>query len=109
MNFYQICFYVPETHLETVKNALFSVGAGQYKGYDQCCWQVKGEGQFRALTGSKPYLGKPKQLERVVEYKVEMVCHNTIIKKAVQMLLDTHPYEQPAYAIYQILTPENLK
>ena len=28
---YQLIFYVPATHLEKVKDALFSAGAGKYK------------------------------------------------------------------------------
>lgn len=28
--------YVPETHVEQVKTAVFEAGAGAYKGYDRC-------------------------------------------------------------------------
>jgi hypothetical protein len=105
---YKLSFYVPESHLEPVKTALFAIGAGQYKAYDQCCWQVRGEGQFRPLAESRPYLGKTFQLEKVVEYKVEMICKDAAIKEAVQTLLSVHPYEEPAYEIYEILTVEHL-
>jgi hypothetical protein len=105
---YQLCFYVPESHLEAVKEALFAQGAGQHNGYDQCCWQVRGEGQFRPLRDSRPYLGKPDSLEKVVEYKVEMICADDLIKTAVQTLLAVHPYEEPAYRLYKILTAEDL-
>jgi hypothetical protein len=100
---YKLCFYVPESHLESVKNALFAKGAGQYNAYDQCCWQVRGEGQFRPLANSQPYLGQVNQLEKVVEYKVEMICTDAAIKEAVRTLLSVHPYEEPAYAVYKIL------
>ena len=105
---YKLSFYVPASHLEPVKNALFAKGAGRYKGYDHCCWQVLGEGQFRPLAGSRPYSGKAGCLEKVDEYKVEMVCPDTAIKDVVQTLLKVHPYEQPAYAVYKILTVEDL-
>jgi hypothetical protein len=104
---YQLSFYVPETHLETVKAALFIAGAGQFNGYDQCCWQVRGEGQFRPLAGSQPFLGETGQLEKVVEYRVEMFCSERVVKEAVLTLLHTHPYEQPAYSICKILTLED--
>lgn len=105
---YQLCFYVPESHLEIVKEALFSQGAGQYNAYDRCCWQVRGEGQFRPLAGSQPYLGESLQLEKLTEYKVEMICRDEVIKAVVKALLAIHPYEEPAYQIYKILTTEEL-
>ena len=104
---YKLSFYVPESHLEPVKNALFAKGAGHYNGYDQCCWQVRGEGQFRPLADSRPYSGKAGHLEKVDEYKVEMICTDAAIKEAVQTLLNVHPYEEPAYEICKILSVED--
>ena len=105
---YKLNFYVPQSHLESVKQALFTVGAGKYKAYDQCCWQIRGQGQFRPLTGSRPFQGRMNQLEKLTEYKVEMVCDDTSLKVLVKTLLDAHPYEEPAYEIYKILTNEDL-
>jgi hypothetical protein len=105
---YKLNFYVPESHLASVKVALFAKGAGRYKAYDQCCWQVRGEGQFRPLANSQPYLGQLNQLENVVEFKVEMICDDSEIKVIVQTLLNLHPYEEPAYEVYKILTLEDL-
>jgi hypothetical protein len=105
---YKLCFYVPESHLESVKSALFSKGAGLYDAYDQCCWQVRGEGQFRPLANSQPYQGQVNQLEKVAEYKVEMICRAGAMKEAVFTLLSTHPYEEPAYEIYKIMTADDL-
>jgi hypothetical protein len=73
-----------------------------------CCWQVRGEGQFRPLVNSQSYLGQVNQLEKVIEYKVEMICTDAKIMKVVQTLLSTHPYEEPAYEVYKILTVKDL-
>ncbi|MDD1611630.1 MAG: NGG1p interacting factor NIF3 [Methylococcaceae bacterium] len=105
---YYLCFYVPESHLEAVKEALFAQGAGQFNAYDQCCWQVLGEGQFRPLAGSRPHLGKPRRLEKLTEYKVEMICKDDAIKNVLQTLIAVHPYEEPAYHFYKTLTVEEL-
>lgn len=104
---YQLCFYVPETHLEAVKTALFAAGAGQFNDYGQCSWQVRGEGQFRPLAGSQPFLGETGRTEKVVEYKVEMVCSELLVKEVILTLLRVHPYEQPAYSVCKILTLED--
>ena len=62
---YILCFYVPEVALETVKEAVFTAGAGRIGHYEHCCWQVKGQGQFRPLPGSKPTIGAHDELEYV--------------------------------------------
>ncbi len=100
---YKICFYVPESHVEFVKNALFEAGAGKIGQYDCCAWQSKGEGQFRALMGSQPFLGQLNQLERVAEYKVELVCVAQNLAAAIQALKASHPYETPAYNVIELL------
>lgn len=104
---YKLSFYVPESHLESVKTAVFAKGAGRYKAYDQCCWQVSGVGQFRPLANSEPFIGTPMQIEEVEEYQVEMICTAELIGEVIQALLQAHPYEEPAYAVYKILTLED--
>ncbi|QPK62975.1 NGG1p interacting factor NIF3 [Methylomonas sp. LL1] len=105
---YQLIFYVPASHLDSVKNAVFTAGAGQYHGYDQCAWQTLGQGQFKPLAGSRPYSGDIGQLKTVPEYKVEMICTDSKIKAAIEALLAAHPYEQPAYSVYRILGADDL-
>lgn len=100
---YKITFYVPESHLEPVKAALFAAGAGRIGAYDACAWQVKGQGQFRPLSGSNPFVGKTGQVEQVDEYKVELVCDDASIQRAVAALREAHPYEEPAYDVVRLL------
>jgi hypothetical protein len=99
---YKLCFFVPESACETVKQALFAVGAGRMGKYDQCCWQSLGTGQFRPLDGSTPHLGQHNRLEKVAEWKVEMVCHDELIESAVAALKQAHPYEEVAYEVYPL-------
>lgn len=100
---YKVTFYVPETHLENVKKAMFSAGAGTIGNYEQCAWQVKGQGQFKALSGSNPFLGEIDKLEYVDEYRVEMVVENSKIKWVIQALKESHPYETPAFDVLQLV------
>ena len=99
---YKIVFYVPESHLEVVKNAVFAAGAGKIGNYDHCCWQCLGKGQFRPLAGSQPFLGKHQQIEHVAEYRVELVCADQLVESAISALCHAHPYEQPAYDVWQL-------
>jgi hypothetical protein len=99
---YKLCVYVPETHLEVVKQALFDAGAGRIGAYDSCCWQVAGQGQFRPLAGSNPFLGAQNQIETVLEYKVELVCEDHLIRDVVNNMKRAHPYEEPAYQVWRL-------
>ena len=99
---YKLCFYVPETHLESVKQAVFAVGGGRIGDYDHCCWEVLGQGQFRPLSGAKPFLGRADELERVAEYRVELVCADERVRDVVAALRQAHPYEEPAYDVWQL-------
>lgn len=99
---YKICYFVPETHLEETKQALFKIGAGCIGDYECCAWQCRGQGQFRPLDGSRPFLGERGVLERVEEFRVELVCRDGLIRQAIGALKQAHPYEEPAYEIYRI-------
>jgi hypothetical protein len=84
---YKLSFFIPQDGLEAVKSALFKVGAGRIGNYDQCCWQVKGQGQFRPLAGSAPAIGD----------------QDALIKAAVNALKEAHPYEEVAYEVMQLV------
>lgn len=99
---YKLAFFVPESHLQTVKNALFAAGAGRIGDYEHCCWQTLGTGQFRPLPGAQPFLGQQGQLEQVPEWKVEMVLADDLVGAVVGALRASHPYEEPAFDLWQL-------
>jgi hypothetical protein len=100
----KLVFYVPESHKEAVKQAVFEQGAGKFEGYDCCSWEILGTGQFKPLTGSKPFIGQQDTIEIVAEYRVEMICADQYIKAVLTALVKSHPYETPAYEVWSIKT-----
>ena len=100
---YMLCFHVPDTDIEEVKKAIFTAGAGKIGDYDCCSWQVLGQGQFKPLEGSNPYIGDINQIKTVKEYKVETVCDEQYIHEVVHALKKAHPYETPSYQIWPLL------
>jgi hypothetical protein len=98
---YRINVYIPASHLDGVKQAMFDAGAGKIGNYDQCCWQTKGQGQFRPLEGSEAFIGDTGCLETVDEYKVEFVCDAGAVHQVMAAMKAAHPYEEPAYDVYQ--------
>ena len=105
--FYQLIVYVPITHKEEVKTALFNAGAGRYENYDRCSWETLGKGQFRALEGSNPAIGRQGELEMVEEIKIETVCVKENLKSVLIALKKVHPYEEPAYGVTEMKTIED--
>jgi structural hemagglutinin/hemolysin toxin protein RtxA len=101
---YKLVFFVPESHKEMVKQAVFEKGAGRYESYDCCSWETPGTGQFKPLSGSQPFIGEQDKIETVAEYRVEMICAADNIKAVLQALIDSHPYETPAYEVWSIKT-----
>lgn len=105
---YKLAFFVPESHLESVKAALFASGAGRMGDYEACCFQIKGQGQFRPLPDARPHLGEVGKLETVEEFRVEMICADGRIRGAVAALIDAHPYEEPAYDVWRLSDLDSL-
>ncbi len=105
---FKLVFFVPPSHLEAVKAAVFAAGAGRVGYYDSCAWQQLGEGQFRPLAGSQAFIGEQNQLTRVPEYRVEMVCADDCIAAVLAALKAAHPYEEPAYDIWRLADPDSL-
>lgn len=101
-NFFKLIFYVPKSDLDSVKSAIFETGAGRIGNYSHCSWEVLGFGQFRPLQGANPSIGMVNKVEKVEEYRVEVLCTEKVIHKAIKALRKSHPYEEPAFEVVKI-------
>ena len=99
---YKISVYVPSDYLEKVKLAMFDQGGGRLGNYDRCAWQVLGQGPFRPLAQSNPFLGQEGSVETLEEYLLEMICDEKLIKPVIHALKKSHPYEEPAFTIVRL-------
>ena len=99
---YKLNFFVPTADKEKVKEALFKIGVGKYANYECCSFETLGHGQFKPINGANPYIGELDKLEIVEEYKVEMICEDSLIKEAVRVLKEVHPYEEVAYEVFRM-------
>lgn len=93
---YHLVTYVPESDLERVQQALWKVGCGKIGAYEQCSFFTAGTGTFFGTSGTDPTIGKAGQLERVAEFKLEMVCPKPLLATALNALRNAHSYEEPA-------------
>lgn len=103
---YQLIVYIPELQCDKVIQAMFEKGAGHYGNYENCCWKVLGQGQFKPLVGSKPFMGQHDNVTFVNEYRVEMLCKAPYLKQTIKAMKKAHPYEEPAYTVLQHVAVE---
>lgn len=94
---------VPRSHAMEVQAALFDAGAGSLGNYDCCSFAIEGTGTFRPLPHSNPTIGKVGQPETVEETELSVVLTADKMRAIEQALLQTHPYETPAYQFAPML------
>ena len=94
--------FVPETHVDKVRQAMGNAGAGKVGNYSHCSFSVKGVGRFKPERGAKPTVGKEGQIEEVPEERIAMQCEQRLIKRVVTAIKKAHPYEEPPIFSYQI-------
>lgn len=99
---YKLNYFVPKEAKEKTKQALFDLGVGKLNNYESCCFETLGRGQFKAIGDAKPYIGNKGKVCYLKEYKIEMLCKEDLIKKAIECLKEIHPYEEVAYEVIKL-------
>lgn len=94
--------FVPATHLDTVRNALFDAGAGSIGNYDECSFVLEGTGSFRGNENTNPFLGKKGERSLEKESRLELIYEHVNEFSILAALKQQHPYEEVAYDIYQL-------
>lgn len=95
----QLTTYVPSSHAEEVKNAIFEAGAGAIGLYSECSFSSTGEGSFKALEGANPFIGEKDIRHIEQEQKLEFIFPIHLQNKVMMALKAAHPYETVAYNI----------
>jgi len=101
----KLVVFVPDAYRDPVKQAVFAAGAGGQGLYDCCAFEQPGYGQFRPLAGSAPFLGSADTLERVEEWRIEMLVPRARLSEVITALRHAHPYEEPAFDIFERVAP----
>jgi dinuclear metal center YbgI/SA1388 family protein len=94
--------YVPESHLENIRAAVFEAGAGIIGKYDQCGFTVSGHGTFRGNDLSNPFKGEKGKLHTEDEIRFETILYSHLKGRVIKALLKAHPYEEPAYDLFAL-------
>lgn len=94
--------FVPNSHAEQVRNALFNAGAGHIGNYSETSFNADGQGTFKGNEHSDPYVGQPGLRHTENEVRIETVYPANLESKIIMALVLAHPYEEVAYDLYDL-------
>lgn len=97
--------FVPTNDVDRVVDALSAAGVGSIGDYRRCAFFAPGTGTFVPGPGTNPAIGRPGERAEVAETRVEMILPRSLRAAAVRALLAAHPYEEPAYEVYEVAEP----
>lgn len=100
----KLAVYVPESHISSVSEGLFSAGAGNIGSYECCSFRNEGLGTFLPLPEANPFVGQTGNLHTEKEVKLEVLLPAHLKGKITSALLSSHPYEEPAFEFYKVST-----
>ena len=95
--------FVPPEALDAVRDAIFAAGAGRIGDYARCSWYTEGTGTFLGGESTTPAIGERGVEERVRELRLETVFPSERQDEVLAALRAAHPYEEPAFDVYERL------
>lgn len=98
----KLVVFVPLSHAEIVRNAIFEAGAGVIGNYDCCSFNVQGLGSFRAGENTNPFIGNHGELHFENEIRIETIFPEYLQSKIISAIISSHPYEEVAYDVYSL-------
>ena len=99
----KLVVFVPAEALDAVRDAVFAAGAGRIGEYERCSWYTAGTGTFLGGALAEPAIGERGVEERVPELRLETVFPSERQDEVVTALRAAHPYEEPAFDVYELL------
>jgi dinuclear metal center YbgI/SA1388 family protein len=96
----KIVTFLPAEDADSVLQAVARAGAGVIGNYTHCSFRAEGTGSFFAEEGSSPVVGRRGALNLEPEVRLEFVTPRAREDEVVAALVAAHPYEEPAYDVY---------
>lgn len=98
----KLIIFTPQSHTEILMEALFAAGAGKIGNYTKASYRHLGIGTFLPGEGANPFAGQKNKFEEVIEERLEVIFPSEIQKNILDTISKVHPYETPAFDIYQL-------
>ena len=104
--------FVPAADADKVRQSIFDAGAGHIGNYNECSFNAEGFGTFKGGMDTDPYVGKPGELHKENELKIEVIfpawLEHRIIKNLEEAIED-FKNNRTAHIKYIKATSEDLR
>jgi dinuclear metal center YbgI/SA1388 family protein len=101
-DYVKLVVFIPIGYEEKILQSLDETKAGRIGSYRLCTYKSRGEGTFKAETGSHPFLGEIGRIERVSEWRLEVLIPRAHLSELIEKIRRSHPYEEMAYDVYPV-------
>lgn len=98
----KLVVFCPHDKADDVRKALFAAGGGAIGNYDECSFNLKGEGTFRGGDNTNPYLGEKGKRHTEPETRIEVLYQAHNERVLLNAMRAAHPYEEVAYDLYSL-------
>jgi dinuclear metal center YbgI/SA1388 family protein len=102
---YKLVTFVPEAHVDKVRNAICEAGGGNIGEYGYCTFQSPGTGTFLPSSSATPFIGTVGKINKEAELRLETLVPAESLAQAIAALKKAHPYEEVAYDVYELAEP----
>ncbi len=100
---YKIEIFLPDTHVQIMRDRLNEIGVLKVGNYDHVMTISQVTGYWRPLEGAKPYSSKVGEIRSAPECKMELRCGAELVKQALAVIREIHPYEEPVINILPLM------
>jgi hypothetical protein len=100
--YFTVVVVVPESHADYMREVIGKCGAGESEHYSHVSFSVKGFSRFMPKQGADPFIGKEGIMEKVVEERIETICHRDKLEKVIEEIKKAHPYEETVIDLYPV-------
>lgn len=105
LDYVKLEIFTPREYAAVMIEVLTEIGACRIGKYDHVASLTEVTGTWRPLTGSHPTIGTEGHLEKAAEIKIECPCPTNLVKKAIEVVREHHPYEEPCIYVVSLSAP----
>ena len=98
----QLVTYAMPADADSIRNALFEIGAGALGEYSECSFTVSGSGTFKGSQNSNPVVGEKGIRTCQVEERIEILFPAFMESRVISVLKNSHSYEEVAYSVFNL-------
>jgi hypothetical protein len=95
--------YCPKDSADKVRLAIWDAWGWCIGNYHYCAFLSSWKWYFLPMSWANPTIGEIWKIEEVDEVKIEFLCEKEKVKKVVNAIKKSHPYEKVFIWIYEML------